>query len=302
MGAPIDHTGKRMGSVTGLYATGEIKNSQRVWMWLCDCGTQFERVPSKVTEKTACKACVKKRSPLKGRAISDYIGDVFGSLTVVERSKNYMSSFGENKGVMWLCKCKCGNTTEKFLSELKSSPHASCGCMEKQNRSIASTKHGMGRSRQGDIYRHIKQRCDNPKCTAYPKYGARGITYCDKWKTFEGFWEDMQEGYAANLSIDRIDVNGNYCKENCRWATRSQQQQNKRKSVANKTGVTGVSLYRNSFVAGFYMPDGSTRHKSFSIRKIGREVALDSAKKWREEGLAYLVEVEGQHYTPQHGK
>lgn len=88
--------------------------------------------------------------------------------------------------------------------------------------------HGMVYTRPHRAYWNMRKRCDNPKNKSYPDYGGRGITYCEKWSTFQGFWEDMQEGYADDLTLDRIDVNGNYCKENCRWVSKKVQANNTR--------------------------------------------------------------------------
>ncbi len=77
----------------------------------------------------------------------------------------------------------------------------------------------------------MRRRCTEKKQKSYPDYGGRGITYDEKWFTFEGFWEDMQYGYSDELTLDRINNDGNYCKENCRWATRLEQSRNKRNSI-----------------------------------------------------------------------
>jgi len=73
----------------------------------------------------------------------------------------------------------------------------------------------------------MKKRCDNSKCPDYIHYGGRGISYCVKWKSFEGFWEDMQDGYSDNLTIDRKDTDQGYCKDNCRWVDLKTQENNR---------------------------------------------------------------------------
>ena len=92
-------------------------------------------------------------------------------------------------------------------------------------------KHGMRKTRIYSIWRNMKNRCRYPSNKSYPNYGGRGISYDPKWESFEGFYEDMGEGYGDDLSLERRDVDKNYCKENCEWIPASRQNDNKRKSV-----------------------------------------------------------------------
>lgn len=127
-----------------------------------------------------------------------------------------------------------------MAQDLKKGKVVSCGCYGEVIRGKAALTHGMSGSRPFLLWQNLKARCKNPNSESYEDYGGRGISYDPKWETFEGFWEDMQEGYSPELSLDRVDVNGGYCKENCRWTTYSVQSFNRRKQKNNTTGREGV--------------------------------------------------------------
>lgn len=154
------------------------------------------------------------------------IGEKFGRLTVVDE-------VGKNKwgDRTWKCRCDCGNTLVVSGGHLKSGHTKSCGCLARELRVEKATVHGITsggkRPRTMNVWRGMKARCFNPKAVSYPNYGARGITVCDEWLSFENFhnWA-MANGYADDLQLDRIDNDGNYCPENCRWVTRSMNQRN----------------------------------------------------------------------------
>jgi hypothetical protein len=128
-------------------------------------------------------------------------GMKFGILTVTGRAE----SFGN--GARWYCVCDCGNKTISRGTQLRNGTATCCGCLGTEKFIKLNTKHGMSRQRQYHIYQNMCKRCNAPNSKDYKNYGGRGICYCDKWKTFEGFWEDMREGYSDNLTLERIDNN-----------------------------------------------------------------------------------------------
>ena len=170
----------------------------------------------------------------------DITGLKSGRLKAVSHSHK-----SKNNGNMWHCICECGNKTIVGESALKGGHTLSCGCLRRDS-SRANAKHGMTGT---TIYRRwtsMKQRCTNPKSVNFEIYGGRGITYDPHWENFENFFEDMAEGFRDDLELDRIDVNGNYCKENCRWATHSENNFNKTIQVNNVSGKTGVSFRQDT--------------------------------------------------------
>jgi hypothetical protein len=151
-------------------------------------------------------------------------GLVFGKLTVIK----YNGKAGKNKNSMWLCKCECGNEKSIRTSHLTSNLVISCGCYGK-TRGIKHNKHKTPEYR---AWIGMKQRCYNQKFSKYHLYGGKGITVCDRWlESFENFYEDMGDRPKDKTSLDRINSDLGYSKENCRWATDIEQSNNTNRNV-----------------------------------------------------------------------
>lgn len=161
-----------------------------------------------------------------------------GRLTAIEPT----AKRARDGGVIWRCRCDCGRDHYVKAAYLKAGKVLSCGCLPRdlcreigEDGELRQT-HGGSNTRLYRIWSNMKSRCYNPKNNNFPNYGGRGIKICGEWFHDFGKFQTWaySHGYRDDLSIDRIDVNGNYCPDNCRWATQAEQSINKRPRIQKR--------------------------------------------------------------------
>jgi hypothetical protein len=217
--------------------------------------------------------------------VKDLTGQRYGRLTVIAfaGTKPVSAKHPDRRRAYWLCRCDCSDKTEVVVRADSLGITQSCGCLQREFAASgqAPLKHGatIGHFKYGKVvtseysaWTTMKTRCLNPKTAKYPDYGGRGIKVCDRWLTsFENFLADMGHRPSAEHSLDRIDNDGNYEPGNVRWATRSEQVQNRRVSV--RTGQRFNRLTVIKFA-------GTKNDKSFWCCDCdcGRTVTIETSK------------------------
>lgn len=164
------------------------------------------------------------------------------------RFSNLVALYPHHKGYhgrwYWVCKCDCGNETIAQASYLIAGRVKSCGCLKRSKliqRNKDKATHGCTGHPLFNVHKNMISRCNDPNNPNYSNYGKRGISVCEKWLDIRVFikW-GMSSGYSPSLTLERIDVDGNYCPENCTWATPLEQNRNRRNTI--KVTLNGITL------------------------------------------------------------
>lgn len=190
----------------------------------------------------------------------DWTGEKVGDLTVIGLGKKY-----KNGKITWDCRCKCGRVVRRISFDL--SHKRATHCSKCANR-VSQIVHGMTGTKIYQVWQGIKARCYNPNNNSYKNYGGRGIRLCDDWKSdFQVFYDwAVSNGYKEGLSIERLDVNGNYCPDNCSWIPMSDQAKNTRANVFIEHGGERETLSEWNRVYGLPLNTVSQRYHERKIR------------------------------------
>ncbi len=170
--------------------------------------------------------------------MKDRIGEKYNRLTIISFDRKGKS--GNTNIYYWLCRCECGNEKSVRYNNLQSNQVRSCGCLANEILVKRVKTHGMTKTSEYKSWCHLIERCENPNYKLYKDYGGRGIKVSEEWKnSFQQFYNDVGPKPSKFHSIDRIDNDGDYCKENCKWSTRKEQNNNKRSNLEVIDTITG---------------------------------------------------------------
>ena len=217
--------GDRFGSWTALDKIIKNKRNARLRLFKCDCGTEKYSVSSFIAagHSKKCQHCVRANDIKPGDQFGKWAGLDTGTSTGLE--------------VIYLCRCECGFEKSTKRGDLVSGKTTKCRTCYQSNLGGQET-HGMRKTKTYTVWACMLDRCRRPKNKDHKHYGGRGITVCEKWHKFEGFYEDMRDR-PENAELDRINNDLGYFKENCRWVSHKENCNNRRTSASRNKNKVG---------------------------------------------------------------
>lgn len=257
-----DYIKKKFGHLTVIGEARKTNKYSNQFLFLCDCGTPIQEQPARVINghRSSCGQCKFAGLNVHPRFdINDYIGKKCGKLTVVGLAEKST----EEKLWKLRCKCECGKFTNLTPSQFNRCIVKSCGCLKGKT---GSSKDGRSNHPLYNIWLQMMYRCYKPSAKYYNRYGGRGIIVCDEWHDFWKFveWSDSIGGRPPGHSIDRIDNDGPYSPQNCRWTIQKEQVRNQSRNIvleyngtskclaewAEDLGINWVTLH-NRYIRGW---------------------------------------------------
>lgn len=232
--------GKTFGRLTVKSYTGRSERGDNLWKCTCACGADVVgRTANVSSDNAACKIC-KRASGEKAQKQKTYLlNQTFGRLRVLE----YDGATKYNAG-KWKCQCTCGNIVSVRSTHLIQGITKSCGCYAREVASRPGVVHGLHKHPLYSVWTQMKDRCSNKNHPSYYRYGYRGISVCEEWKSdFLNFYRwAIYNGYKEGLTLDRRDNDDNYEPGNCRWITQHEQMQNTSLTKMTPEKVVSIRL------------------------------------------------------------
>lgn len=292
-----DLVGKKYGMLTVIKCLGKIKRNtdkeEICWLCICECGNEY--TTNRLSVKSKSCGCLS----YKGRTPLDITGKKFGKLTAIKNT--HEKNDGGN--YIWEFLCDCGNPYINAAGNVIFGHTESCGCLKKEN---TFKTHDLSKSSEYKSWSHMKSRILNQNSPSYKRYGETGITIEEKWiHSFEAFIEHigMKPTDGKRYTIDRINTHGNYEIGNVRWATDTEQSQNRTMLISNTSGINGVFIQERQeifYAIATWSEFGRRKSKSFSYEKYGESEAFKLACEHRTKIIEELND-RGASYTKEHG-
>ena len=263
MSALVDLTGQRFASLTVVSRAENIGRRIR-YLCLCDCN-KTTTVDASNLRRGLTKSCGCLR---QGRKVIDLTGKVFGRLTVFGRLQDQKPGIAK-----WICRCSCGREKIVVSKSLVAGKCTSCGC--------ARGSHHATKTKTYNAWKVMRQRCRDANATGHERYVDRGICVCERWHDYSNFLADMGPRPFPGASIDRVNNDGPYSPENCRWSTPSQQARNK--SNNHFLEMNGETKILSDWAAQFGI---NVSTLGFRLKRCGNDLALALQKPWPLKGGA----------------